>query len=83
MKTRAEQGIGVFRDSPVERGPGGGGGAEGGPGKGEKDDKKEAMKRDGKKRNVRSLVVKEQFPRHPIETSPLKTDKEIAHLDPA
>lgn len=51
--------------------------------KGEKDDKKEAMKRDGKKRNVRLLVVKEQFPRHPIETSPLKTDKEIAHLDPA
>lgn len=39
----------MFRDSPVERGPG----AEGGPGKGEKDDKKEAMKRDGKKRNVR------------------------------
>lgn len=37
MKTRAEQGIGVFRDSPVERGPGGGGRggrAEGGPGKG-------------------------------------------------
>jgi len=29
-----------------------------------------------------SLVEKERFPHHPVETSPLKTDKEIAHLDP-
>lgn len=47
MKTRAEQGIGVFRD-PSEKKR-----AEGGPRKRKKDDKKEAMRRDGKKRNVR------------------------------
>jgi hypothetical protein len=47
VKTRAEQGIGVFRDPSKERG------AEGDSGKEEKDDKKEAMRRDGKKRNVR------------------------------
>lgn len=46
VKTRAEQGIGVFRDPSVEKR------AEGGPEKEEKD-KKEAMRRDGKKRNVR------------------------------
>lgn len=76
MKTRAEQGIGVFRDPPKERRNG-----PGGPGKGEKDDKKEAMRRDGKKRNVRFSSLKERFPRHPIETFPVETDKEIAHLD--
>lgn len=45
----------VFRDPPEERG------TEGSPGKGEKDDKKEAMRRDEKTRNVRFSSWKNDF----------------------